>query len=1033
MGRAEAWGSFMRLLLFSTLAASALAVPDALCGPAGCQLFCRQECEQAFSSKKKLDLRFASAAECEGACATFFDAGEYDGNTVKFKIGEGESGGRGAGGGHYDSLMVPVMMPAATVESFLPPGLQLAPQPVAPVGFHPVIMAFGRQVDVHPLVGPPLFDETYWEFIHSVPWTTFTADAKHGASAMPNPGPFIFSPRLYLDSPSMVFLGWLYGLDKELAVGDGDLETFNIVRHTNDTGGEPILSANWSSTGPFAAADSFFSFAPWLDAMENQPLVGLSKWTGIFECSRFNWGLSDGALLAPVEGSFDVYESYAGDMPVGTTEFTAMGDPVSGIWGAWRLQTNWTMSIPVPCASLRSKTKVAILGGGLGSMVAAWHLTQVPDWKEHFDITVHQMGWRLGGKTASGRDTREGYGLRNEEHGLHIFMGFYDNAFRTVREITQARGIDWTTLFLPDSDLTLATPDVVRDTYFRLEFVYPSYRGTPGDVIDAPTIDDLVFNFCKIIQRVIHKAIERVDDGLKDEHVVRAFGRAADLHGQHHSLKSLMNCLKDIEVAAAEATQSASTMDSVEEMKVSVEKLSESIQNPAFESLLLHGLTTTPLPALAQEALSLLSNDGVSPADGSPPGPTPAQFLIVCLQIVDWGVAQFKGMVVDGVLFSGEGFAAINQYEYIEWLLKNGMRRGSEWNPITRGGYDLIFGFKNGDVRHPECAAGVASQGILNMGAGYHGELFYKFQFGTADVLFAPLYQELVSRGVRFEFMHKVTNLGVGVGDAGEPVIDDIAIVQQASLVDSSQEYQPLVDFPTSAGSNTTSPGWPDAPLWAQLVDGEELEASGANLESYYDAYQGVGNITLRRGEDFDVVVLGIPIGAHPYITKELAGASPAWAQHLASGDTVATLALQLWMTPTTEELGFKSKGMETTLTSFRDPFNTWSDMTHILGSEDWVGSAPPASVHYFCGPLRTENVPDLEDHDYPDRETAAVEGMARAWLTRNVEWLWNNTKCPRDDDSGVGTPDPLECFWPLLVDPSNATGPDRLKAQYFR
>ena len=41
---------------------------------------------------------------------------------------------------------------------------------------------------------------------------------------------------------------------------------------------------------------------------------------------------------------------------------------------------------------------------------------------------------------------------------------------------------------------------------------------------------------------------------------------------------------------------------------------------------------------------------------------------------------------------------------------------------------DLIFGFKDGDVSKPECAAGVAVQGILNMGMGFHGDMFYKFQ-----------------------------------------------------------------------------------------------------------------------------------------------------------------------------------------------------------------------------------------------------------------------------------------------------------------
>ena len=47
--------------------------------------------------------------------------------------------------------------------------------------------------------------------------------------------------------------------------------------------------------------------------------------------------------------------------------------------------------------------KIAVLGGGIGSLSAVLEITSAPDWKEKYDITVYQMGWRLGGKGASGR------------------------------------------------------------------------------------------------------------------------------------------------------------------------------------------------------------------------------------------------------------------------------------------------------------------------------------------------------------------------------------------------------------------------------------------------------------------------------------------------------------------------------------------------------------------------------------------------------------------------------------------------------
>src|SRR5918996_2501538 len=64
--------------------------------------------------------------------------------------------------------------------------------------------------------------------------------------------------------------------------------------------------------------------------------------------------------------------------------------------------------------------KVAVLGGGCAAMTAAFELTR-PEHRGRFRVTVYQQGWRLGGKGASGR----GPAGRIEEHGLHVWMGWY--------------------------------------------------------------------------------------------------------------------------------------------------------------------------------------------------------------------------------------------------------------------------------------------------------------------------------------------------------------------------------------------------------------------------------------------------------------------------------------------------------------------------------------------------------------------------------------------------------------------------------
>ncbi len=74
------------------------------------------------------------------------------------------------------------------------------------------------------------------------------------------------------------------------------------------------------------------------------------------------------------------------------------------------------------------RINVAVIGGGCAALTAAFELTR-PEHQGRYAVTVYQMGWRLGGKGASGRGTSE----RIEEHGLHLWLGFYENAFRLMR------------------------------------------------------------------------------------------------------------------------------------------------------------------------------------------------------------------------------------------------------------------------------------------------------------------------------------------------------------------------------------------------------------------------------------------------------------------------------------------------------------------------------------------------------------------------------------------------------------------------
>src|ERR1700726_4151593 len=86
---------------------------------------------------------------------------------------------------------------------------------------------------------------------------------------------------------------------------------------------------------------------------------------------------------------------------------------------------------PVSAMPSATRIKVAILGGGPSGISAAFWLTSTPELREKYDVAVYTPGWRIGGKCATGRNM--GIGARIQEHGLHILMGCYNNAFRTIR------------------------------------------------------------------------------------------------------------------------------------------------------------------------------------------------------------------------------------------------------------------------------------------------------------------------------------------------------------------------------------------------------------------------------------------------------------------------------------------------------------------------------------------------------------------------------------------------------------------------
>ncbi len=132
----------------------------------------------------------------------------------------------------------------------------------------------------------------------------------------------------------------------------------------------------------------------------------------------------------------------------------------------------------------RKKQRIAILGGGVSAMTSAFYLTSYPGWKDDWEIDVYQMGWRLGGKGASGRNRK--HNQRIEEHGLHIFLGFYDNAFKTMQdlygELARSPGeplAAWHQAWKPTNHVVFM--EQIKGEWKPWPVTFPTRPGVPGD------------------------------------------------------------------------------------------------------------------------------------------------------------------------------------------------------------------------------------------------------------------------------------------------------------------------------------------------------------------------------------------------------------------------------------------------------------------------------------------------------------------------------------------------------------------------
>lgn len=634
---------------------------------------------------------------------------------------------------------------------------------------------------------------------------------------------------------------------------------------------------------------------------------------------------------------------------------------------------------------------MVVLGGGIAGLSVAWELSKPRRQSQVESVTVYQRGWRLGGKGASSR----GANGRIEEHGLHVWLGYYDNAFRMMREC-------YAELDRPNTDPASPLPrwdDAFRparriglgeqhgDRWLPWVADFSADRELPGE----PDADRSPLTVLEFVRRSLvllrdlgaSLAAERRAGSPRPDVIVsagpvppppnRGPGRASQLliDGEMGALVALLEFLT---VARTEVTALRLPLD---------DPLTRFVGTSLW----------TIVERLRSNLVTRIADD------------TAARRTWHFLDLMR---ATMRGIVADRLLTRAEGFAAIDDQDYRRWIARHGAAAETLDSPLVRGVYDLAFGYQDGDDDAPGFAAGTGVLLSAKLFFDYRGAIFWKMMAGMGEVVFAPLYRVLERRGVQFRLFHRLDAMRISADG------DSIAAVEfgiQARVRPGIARYEPLVDV-------GGLPCWPDQPRH-ELLD----EAGGAlqpDVETLWSTAPERGRLTLWAGTDFDAVVLAIPVGMHRYVCGEMIEnpRTPEWRMMTDRLATVATQAMQLWLRVDEAALGWPHG--DVTMSGYRDTFHTHASMSHLLSVEQWPAHDPPRSLVYFCHTFPGV-APTPGDRDHLPAARARVRADAVEFLRADLWRRWPSAV--RDGDFR----------WDLLHCDRPAAGEDRLDQQYLR
>jgi uncharacterized protein with NAD-binding domain and iron-sulfur cluster len=586
--------------------------------------------------------------------------------------------------------------------------------------------------------------------------------------------------------------------------------------------------------------------------------------------------------------------------------------------------------------------RLIVLGGGIASLSAAFHAS-APGWEKVFPggIHVYEMTEMLGGKGASRRRDSKDVKNRIEEHGLHVWFGSYDNAFSLL------------------ADCHAYLEEQAKNHH------YQRWSSSLRDVEDG-------FRACSRIGLMDHDGaswLPWVADFPEDSTTKPWEKRAADEQIATPS-DLVMRALRLAEAflyslggQSIAGVRPRSVILDIADVPIPIHLPPTTLLSDTFDRFLSSPGTATPGVEALSQLLRILARLSTELRNRMDEPVRRHSALRRGWQLVDLLLAAVRGLIDDGVVSMGD-FSLIDDFDLRAWLMLHGASEESVSCSLLKVlAYDLPFAYEAGNPEKPLISAAVGVYGLFRLLLTYRGAVMWKLNAGMGEVVFAPIYEALVRRGVHFHFGHEVEQIHL---DGGErPRATKVSFRRKPSLVGK---------VPLDVVSVSTGPLAGELPYWTSKL------AAGAVPK----------DIELGR---HDMVVYGLPVAT---ILRLIPQAPPRWLDCARRVKTVSTACVQLWLNvPVQHYAPWASPDI--TVGAYTEPFDTWSDM-HTLAGEGYAkGAGAVRSVAYFCN-VAPEGYTEAQLEE--EAKSFFAEGIAAMWPAYRSEMRVDDFLKLNHDDS---------------------------------